>query len=50
MTATQKNKIKVISTIVLNLILFTPVLWLFPKLAAEKMKRYGDYDEFKEFS
>ena len=50
MTATQEDKIKVISTIVLNLILFTPVLWLFLKLAAEKMKRYGDYDEFKEFS
>ena len=50
MTATQKDKIKVISTIVLNLILFSPVLWLFLKLAAEKIERYGNYDEFKEFS
>jgi len=50
MTATQKDKITVISTIVLNLILFSPVLWLFLKLAAEKIERYGNYDEFKEFS
>jgi len=50
MAVTQKDKSKVFSAIALNLILFTPVLWLFVKVAAEKMKRYENYDEFKEFS
>ena len=49
-TIRAKIKLRLLAPFSSNFILFTPVLWLFLKLAAEKKKRYGNYDEFKEFS
>jgi hypothetical protein len=49
MVVTQTDKSNVFSAIVLDLILSSPVLWLFMKIAAEKMKRSEDYDEFEGF-